>query len=275
MNANAIANSLANPAQPVAEPEQSSPKTKQIRNLVLSNDQNWLRHLNIELGYRGLVAEFYGWQEVEQLRAKLQETPELPRTVTLHFANADAQMLRQLIASLRNYCPEVWILILRAASSEPNNLPLSALLELGADIALDQAAHGYNDLYVSYLKVGHRRLNSRNHPNQLEYYDLGMDLLGRRVSRSGKIIELRTKEFELLRVFLEHPEEILTRQYIFDQVWGSSFLGDSNVIEVYIRYLRTKLGNPGLIRTKRGKGYLLMSDEAMIKKAKLNDLDRF
>jgi DNA-binding response OmpR family regulator len=74
---------------------------------------------------------------------------------------------------------------------------------------------------------------------------------------------LTNKEFELLELFLRHPGQVLTREVIFDRIWGYDFGGESNVLEVYIRYLRQKLesdGAPRLIHTVRGIGYVLRED---------------
>jgi DNA-binding response OmpR family regulator len=68
------------------------------------------------------------------------------------------------------------------------------------------------------------------------------------------------KEFELLKFLMEHPREVLTRDKILENVWGYNFMGESNVIEVYIRYLRIKIEEEGqkrLIQTVRGVGYVL------------------
>ena len=97
----------------------------------------------------------------------------------------------------------------------------------------------------------------------LEYKDLWLDQFGRMAKRGEVVLELRAKEFALLRLFMLYPEQALTREFIFDKVWGYNFLGESNVIEVYVRYLRTKLEEiaPGrLIHTVRGVGYILKAD---------------
>lgn len=120
---------------------------------------------------------------------------------------------------------------------------------------------------VAKINAMLRRSSSIQREGTLKYSDLRMDLINRSVWRGSKQIDLRSKEFDLLKVFLLKPEEVLNREFIFDQVWGSSFLGDSNVIEVYIRYLRSKLDKPNLIKTRRGNGYILISDEAQISKA--------
>jgi DNA-binding response OmpR family regulator len=80
------------------------------------------------------------------------------------------------------------------------------------------------------------------------------------VFRGQRAIELTAKEFDLLEYLLTHPRQVFTRDQILEHVWGYDFMGDSNIIEVYIRYLRLKLeeqGEPRLIQTVRGVGYAL------------------
>ena len=82
----------------------------------------------------------------------------------------------------------------------------------------------------------------------------------RQASRGERVISLTAKEYELLELFLRHPRQVLTRDMIFDRVWGYDFGGESNIIEVYIRYLRQKLeasNEQRLIHTVRGMGYVL------------------
>lgn len=93
-----------------------------------------------------------------------------------------------------------------------------------------------------------------------KFADLTMDTASRQVMRGERQIQLTAKEYELLELFLRHPRQVLTREVIFDRVWGYDFGGESNVLEVYIRYLRQKLeaGNePRLIHTVRSVGYVL------------------
>jgi two-component system, OmpR family, response regulator NblR len=95
---------------------------------------------------------------------------------------------------------------------------------------------------------------------QLRFGDLVLDLVTHRVLRSDQSIELTVKEYELLRYLMSQPEIELTREQILENVWGYDFLGESNVIEVYVRYLRLKLEKDGgkrLIQTVRGVGYVL------------------
>ena len=94
----------------------------------------------------------------------------------------------------------------------------------------------------------------------LEFLDLKLDTGSRRASRGERIISLTAKEYELLDLFMRHPRQVLTRDMIFDRVWEYDFGGGSNVLEVYIRYLRQKLEDGGearVIQTVRGVGYVM------------------
>ena len=95
---------------------------------------------------------------------------------------------------------------------------------------------------------------------KFEFDNLAINLTRREVTLDDDPIQLKPKEYELLELFLRHPKQVLTREVIFDRVWGYDFGGESNVLEVYIRYLRQKLEGEGeirLIHTVRGVGYVL------------------
>ena len=94
----------------------------------------------------------------------------------------------------------------------------------------------------------------------LTFADLSLDTSTRLASRKNRTISLTAKEYDLLELFLRHPRQVLTREMIFDRVWGYDFGGESNVLDVYIRYLRQKLeieGETRLIHTVRGVGYVM------------------
>ena len=94
----------------------------------------------------------------------------------------------------------------------------------------------------------------------LTFNDLTLDTSTRLATRRGRAIALTAKEYDLLELFMRHPRQVMTREMIFDRVWGYDFGGESNVLDVYIRYLRQKLENEGetrLIHTVRGVGYVL------------------
>ena len=88
--------------------------------------------------------------------------------------------------------------------------------------------------------------------------DLEVDLRSRRVWRGGKLIDLSSREFALLEYLMRHPGQVLSRQQILSAVWDYDFDPGSNVVDVYVSYLRSKLdrrGAPSLIQTVRGSGY--------------------
>lgn len=89
--------------------------------------------------------------------------------------------------------------------------------------------------------------------------DLELDAAARRVQKAGQPIALSPREYELLALLMAHPNQVLSKQQILDAVWGIDYFGDDNVVEVYIRYLREKLGDQAhlLIQTVRGAGYRL------------------
>lgn len=97
-------------------------------------------------------------------------------------------------------------------------------------------------------------------PPSLCFADLTLDTRTRCVARGGRVTPLSTTEYKLLQLFLRHPQHVLTRERLMERVWGLDFPGESNVLEVYVRYLRVKLeqdGLPRLIHTVRGTGYVL------------------
>jgi DNA-binding response OmpR family regulator len=94
----------------------------------------------------------------------------------------------------------------------------------------------------------------------IQFSDLSLNPKTREVLRANRAIELTAKEFDLLLYLISHARQVLTRDRILEEVWGYDFMGDSNIIEVYIRYLRLKLEEKQekrLIQTVRGVGYVL------------------
>jgi two-component system response regulator MprA len=97
----------------------------------------------------------------------------------------------------------------------------------------------------------------------VRFADLRLNPGTREVHRGERRVELTAREFELLSFFMQHPRQVLTRDVLYDRIWGYDFGGESNIIEVYVRYLRAKLedqGEPRLIQTVRGVGYALREE---------------
>ncbi|MFD2671345.1 response regulator transcription factor [Marinicrinis sediminis] len=97
----------------------------------------------------------------------------------------------------------------------------------------------------------------------IQFKDVSMHLDAREVFRGDHRIELTTKEYELLKLFLQNPNRVLPRDVIMEQIWGFDYSGESNVLEVYINLLRQKTeehGFPRIIQTVRGAGYVLRGE---------------
>ena len=132
-------------------------------------------------------------------------------------------------------------------------------------LGLDSGADDYlvKPFNLDELTARMRALLRRTQTERNQVYqfaDLTMDTSSRQVTRGKRLVPLTAKEYELLELFLRHPRQVLTREVIFDRVWGYDFGGESNVLEVYIRYLRQKLEaeeEPRLIHTIRSVGYVL------------------
>ena len=129
---------------------------------------------------------------------------------------------------------------------------------------LDLGANDYIVKPFEYSELSARiRVNLRHlkkKEENLEYLDIKMKLDSMEVTKGGKKIELSKTEFELLKLLLENKGIVLTREKILGKIWGDSYYGNPNVLEVYIRYLRNKLeskGKDSIIKTVRGVGYSL------------------
>jgi len=149
--------------------------------------------------------------------------------------------------------------------------PLPILMLTAKDMVQDRVQgldSGADDYMVKPFELDEllarvRALLRRTQPERipvLTFSDLTLDTASRQAIRAGREIQLTAKEYDLLELFMRHPRQVLTREMIFDRVWGYDFGGESNVLDVYIRYLRQKLvisEEPQLIHTVRGVGYVL------------------
>ena len=116
---------------------------------------------------------------------------------------------------------------------------------------------------LARIRALHRRV-APEAVTRLQIGDLTLNLLNRRATRAGVEFQLTGKEFELLKFFMEHPDEPLSRQVLTEKVWHGTFDNLTNVIDVYINYLRNKIDRnfePRLIRTVRSVGYILRTPD--------------
>ncbi len=129
-------------------------------------------------------------------------------------------------------------------------------LEAGADDYVPKP-FAFKELLARVRAVLRRQGKSLD--RLLTFQDVTLDRETRQVTRGDHAIELTPREFELLELFLMHPRQVLTRGAILARIWGYTYEGDDNVIEVFVRHLREKLDDhpPRLLQTVRGVGYVL------------------
>lgn len=155
---------------------------------------------------------------------------------------------------LRSTGVQVPIIMLTAKDEVPDRV---TGLNAGAD---DYVTKPFSmEELLARVKARLRRTQP-NDPDRLEFEDLILNCLTREVYRENQLIELTAKEFDLLEFLLRNPRQVITRDRILEKVWGYDFMGESNIIEVYIRALRIKLevsNSKRLLHTVRGVGYVL------------------
>ncbi len=189
----------------------------------------------------------------------------------------------EALAAVDSQCPDALVLDvsmpkldglsvcrrLRAAGSRVPILVLTARHSLGDKVAgLDAGADDYLakpfalEELLARLRAIMRRAAPADGSNVLTLGDLTLDPGTRVVTRAAMPIELTRTEYQLLEMFLRNPGQVLTRELIFDRVWGYDFGVNSNSLDVYIGYLRRKTeagDKPRLIHTVRGVGYVARS----------------
>jgi two-component system, OmpR family, response regulator NblR len=216
--------------------------------VLVENDSILAERISFDLtkaGYQVSIAD--------NARIGLEQAKKLhPALIAIDRALPGESALA-LVPQLRELGIVAPILLLMAHDTVADRI---VCLESGADDYFLKPYHAPNFLHTIGLYLHANVVGGE----QLRFGDLALDLVTHRVLRNERAIELTVKEFELLRYLMSHPETELTREQILENVWGYDFLGESNVIEVYVRYLRLKLEKDGgkrLIQTVRGVGYVL------------------
>jgi two-component system, OmpR family, response regulator len=164
--------------------------------------------------------------------------------------------------------------VIRGIREQDETLPvimLTALAETDDVVTgLDLGANDYLTKPFAFAELlarirAHLRLPGQANTNSLEVGGISLDFRTRGVSRAGRGVKLTAREFELLAYLMRHPDQVLSRAQILNAVWGYDYDPGTNVLEVYIGYLRRKLSaadGDAPIQTVRSAGYRLVSADA-------------
>lgn len=161
----------------------------------------------------------------------------------------------EVCRTLRHNRVDTPILLLTALDSVDDRV---RGLDAGADDYLPKP-FAFQELLARLRALGRRKVQARE-PTTLEVNELRLDLRRRRAERSGRTIDLSPREFSLLEFLMRNEGRVVTRTQMLDHVWGYDYATDSNLVDVYMAYLRRKVDRADdskLIRTVRGVGYAI------------------
>ena len=222
------------------------------RILIIEDDEEILRVLNRVLTYEGYLVDTALTGKAGLLLAS-EQRPDLV-ILDLMLPTIDGLEVCRRLQKLGNQP----ILILTAKDSLEDQVKG---LDSGAD---DYMVKPFEmDELLARIRALLRR-TAADRIKFLEFEDLVLNSGTHRATRGDREIVLTAKEYDLLDLFMRHPRMVMSREVIFDKVWDYDFGGESNVLDVYIRYLRQKLeagGEPRLIYTVRGVGYVMREPE--------------
>jgi two-component system response regulator MprA len=222
------------------------------RVLAVDDDPKMLSLMRRGLSYAGYAVSVASDGE-EALRLARDAPPSLVVLDVMLPGLDGLEVCRRMRAADR----ELPILMLTARERVPDRI---AGLDAGADDYLVKP-FAFDELLARI-----RALLRRARPDSdevLRFADLTLNATTREVERGGRPLDLTAKEYELLEFLIRHPRQVLGREVIFQRVWGSDFLGDSNLIDVHVMRLRNKLeggARSRLIHTIRGAGYSLRQE---------------
>ena len=224
-----------------------------MRALVIEDDPQMARIVALELGHAGWDVSL-----ADSGRAGLAEAiGRPPDAVLLDLTLPDIDGL-EVCRTLRRVS-DVPVLMLTARGDLAERV---TGLDAGADDYLVKPFAPAE--LVARLRAVLRRGRDQRLPQVLRFADLRLDPARREVHRGESPITLTRREFDLLAYMMENPGIVLTRDMILERVWGWGFAGSTNIVDVYVGYLRAKLdgpGRPSLIQTVRGVGYVMRGAE--------------
>ena len=219
------------------------------RILIVEDEEKLAKFVQMELSYEGYTVSTAN-DGLSGLMAARDQEPDLILLDWMMPGLTGVEVCRRL----RQTGVAVPIILLTAKDEVSDRVEG---LDAGAD---DYVVKPFSIEELLARVRAHLRRNEPQEADSLVFENLTLNRKTREVHRGQRNIELTAKEFDLLEFLMTNPKQVLTRDRILEQVWGYDFMGDSNIIEVYIRYLRMKLEESGerrLIQTVRGVVYVL------------------
>ncbi|MCY8411804.1 two-component system response regulator YkoG [Bacillus spizizenii] len=220
--------------------------------LIVEDEEKIARVLQLELEYEGynVTIKYNG---TEGLNAAAEGRYSLVLLDVMLPGLSGLEVLRRL----RKTDQQTPVILLTARDSIPDKV---TGLDIGAN---DYVTKPFEiEELLARIRVALRQNGTKTEDIDtfLTYDDLRVNEKTREVRRGDREVELTPREFDLLVYMLKHPQQVLTREQILNSVWGFDYIGDTNVVDVYIRYIRKKLDYPyekQLIHTVRGVGYAI------------------
>ncbi|WP_445487183.1 response regulator transcription factor [Niallia sp. 03133] len=229
---------------------------KRDKILIVEDERKIARVISMELEYEGydVEAEFTGAKGLERV---MNEDWNLVLLDVMLPELSGLEVLRRI----RNSNNNVPVILLTARDSIPDKV---VGLDLGANDYVTKPFQ-IEELLArirSALRIS-QHLHKQEQEKVLEVFDLKVFVKSYRVIRANEEIDLTPREFELLVYLLENKNIVLTREQILSNVWGYDYMGDTNIVDVYIRYVRKKIDyhfSFPIIHTVRGVGYMVKGD---------------
>ena len=215
----------------------------------IEDDENINNLITYALASQGFEAE--GMTCFADMDKKLQDSQPDLFLLDIMLPDTDGITILKKLKE-NSSTSDIPVIMLTAKNSE---IDIVKALDLGAE---DYITKPFGILeMVSRVKAVLRRCEKdKKSEDKLSFGMIVMDKERHRVTVNGETVELTLKEFSLLKLFLESPQRVLTRENIMDAVWGDSYVGESRTVDMHIKTLRHKLGNAGeAIVTIRGVGY--------------------
>ncbi|MGM9594295.1 MAG: response regulator transcription factor [Candidatus Onthomonas sp.] len=219
------------------------------RILIVEDEEKLARMLELELTYEGYQAE-KAFDGPTGLEMALSGRFDLVLLDIMLPRLSGMEVLRRLRREEQRYTPVLLLTARDAVMDKVSGLDAGAEDYITKPFAIEEL--------LARIRASLRKTAAAAapQPNLLTAGEVALDPESRTVTRKGEPVSLTRREFDLLQYLLENPNRVLTREQLLSQVWGFDYAGETNAVDVYISFLRNKLGS-GVVETVRGVGYIL------------------